>query len=356
VSQHTAHPRHKEAMLKLTDGLRVTGRNKELIATGRQFLARHPADPACAEIEHWLALLLRKTNDYAATAAVQESHWKRLGATPEGWRSGRDAISLYFAVNNPEALGKAAALGEDMLDKLPAGGPATSAGWSAVDAQERLSQWAKANAVGAKLLAKSPPTAPYYAQSLHHRIAENYNRLGQHVNAVASWRAALAVPNTPPRPDVHMRLIEQLYQTNPKPAEFEPVVNDYNAKYPARPDRFAAQIRLAGVYLNNKDAAKAEQILAAVLPFDARSHNASSAYVQLFGNDADKTVKANRPRRRPHSAPRSPRARPTTPRCCGTRWPSNCCATAPPTSRRRRRWRRKSPSSSRRTTATPAGP
>ena len=294
VAQHTTHPRHKDAMLKLLDGLRATGRNKELIATGRQFLTRHPADPAGAEVERWLARLLRKTNDSAATALVQEAHWKRLGATPEGQRSGRDAIGLYFAVNNPDALGKAAALGEEMLDKLPAGGPATSAGWSAIEAQEKLSQWAKANAVGTKLLAKSPPTTPYYLQYLHARVAENYSRLGQRVNAVESWRKAIAVANTPPRPDLHMRLIEELFQTNPKPAEFEPTVNDYLAKYPTRPDRFAAQVRLASVYLTNKDAARAEQILASVLPFDSRSHSASSAYVQLFGADADKTVKANR--------------------------------------------------------------
>ncbi|MBM3982277.1 MAG: tetratricopeptide repeat protein [Planctomycetes bacterium] len=294
VAQHTTHPRHKEAMLKLIDGLRVTGRNKELIATGRQFLARHPGDPAGAEVERWLARLLRKTNDSLATAAVLEAQWKRLGNTPDGYRAGREAVSIYFAVNNAESLAKAAALGEEMLDKLPAGGPATYVGWYAVEAHERLSQWAKANAVGAKLAAKSPPPTVYYLQYLHARMGENYNRLGQHVNAVASWRAALAVPNNPPRPDLHMRLIEQIVQTNPKPGDLEPVVNDYNTKFPARPDRFAAQVRLANAYSADKNPARAEQILAGVLPFDGRSHSASSAYTALFGGDADKTVKANR--------------------------------------------------------------
>ncbi|MCE9567709.1 MAG: tetratricopeptide repeat protein [Planctomycetes bacterium] len=294
VGQHVTHPAHKDVMLKLIDGLQTTGRNKELIATGRQFLTRHPADPAAADVERWLARLIRKTNDYAGTVVIQEAHWKRLGPTTEGQRSGRDAIGLYYAINNPDALGKAAALGEEMLDKLPAGGPATSAGWSAFDAQERLSQWAKANLVGAKLLAKSPPSSPYYLQLLHSRMGENYSRLGQRVNAIESWKKALAVPNNPPRPDLHMRMIEELVQTNPKVPEFEPVVNDYNAKFPTQPNRFAAQIRLAGVALNNKDAARAEQILVAVLPFDARSHSASSAYTSLFGADADMNVKKAR--------------------------------------------------------------
>jgi len=294
VALHVTHARHKEVMLKLIDGLQATGRTKELIATGRQFLSRHPADPAAVEIERWLARLLRKTNDYANTGAIQEAHWKRLGPTPEGQRSGRDAIYFYFVLNNPESLAKAAALGEDMLDKLPAGGPATSAGWSAIDAHERLSQWAKANLVAAKLLAKSPPTTPYYLQYLHARVAENYSRLGQNTNAADSWSKAIAVANMPPRPDLHMRMIEALFATNPKPEQFEPIVNQYVAKYPDRPDRFAAQIRLASVYLTAKNPARAEQILASVLPLDARSHSASSAYVQLFGADADKNVKAAR--------------------------------------------------------------
>ncbi|WP_020471070.1 tetratricopeptide repeat protein [Zavarzinella formosa] len=287
VGIHTTHPRHKEVMLKLIDGLQTTGRSKELIATGRQFLSRHPTDPACADIERWLSLMLRKTNDNVNAAAVLESHWKRLGVSGDGPQAGSDAINIYMAINNPESLAKAGLLAEDMLDKLPAGVASQSAGWRAVDAQERLSAWAKANLVATKLLAKSPPTIPYYLQYLHHRMAENYSRLGQRTNAVESWKKALAVAGNPPRPDLHMRLIEELVQTNPKPGEFEPTVNEYVTKYPDRTDRFAARIRLASVYANAKDFARAEQILTEVLPFDARSHSASSAYVQLFGAEMD---------------------------------------------------------------------
>src|SRR5438876_1059030 len=63
VALHTTHPRHKDAMIKLMDGLRVTGRNKELIATGRQFLVRYPADAASAEVEKLLARLLTRTGE-----------------------------------------------------------------------------------------------------------------------------------------------------------------------------------------------------------------------------------------------------------------------------------------------------
>jgi TolA-binding protein len=294
VGLHSAHPRHKEVMLKLIDGLEATGRNKELIATGRQFLTRNPADPAGADVERWLARLLRKSNDLPGAAAVLEAHWKRVGIAADGPRAGRDAVVLYASINNPASLAKAAELGEDLLNKLPPGGLATTAGWSAVDAHERLSAWAKANLVAAKLLAKSPPTLPHYLQWLHGRMGDNFSRLGQRTSAVESWRKALAVANAAPRPDLHSRMIEELFNTNPKPADLEPVVNDYLKKFPERNDRFHALARLAGTYLNAKNPGKAEQILAEILPFAASAHSAASTYVQLFGADVNMKVRADR--------------------------------------------------------------
>src|SRR5262245_30487934 len=49
VALHTSHAAHKDVMLKLIDGLLVTGRNKEVIATSRQFLVRYPKDPKAAD-------------------------------------------------------------------------------------------------------------------------------------------------------------------------------------------------------------------------------------------------------------------------------------------------------------------
>jgi len=294
VAQHVTHPRHKDVMLKLIDGLQTTGRNKELIATGRQFLTRNPADPASADIERWLAVLLRRSNDVPGTAAILESHWTRLGAAADGPRAGRGAIGLYYAINSADSMKKAAALGEEMLDKLPAGNHSLAAGWSAVDAYERQSAWAKANLVATKLLAKSPPPTPQLMQQLLYRMAENYSRLGQRTNAVEGWRKTIAVPGLPPRPDIYMRLIEELVQTNPTPAVFEPVVNEYLAKFPDRIDRFAALTRLAWVHNNVKNPARAEQILAQVIAVEPRPHSAHSLYVQLFGGEADKNVKAAR--------------------------------------------------------------
>lgn len=294
VGLHSAHPRHKEAMLLLIDGLRATGRNKELIAAGRQFLSRHPNDPAGADIEVWLPRLLYRDRDFMSAAGIYEAHFNRLGATPEGRRAGQTAISLYFQVNNKASLTQAAALAERMLDKLPAGGPATAAGWSGLDAYERLNDWAKANLLATKLLQKSPPTSPAYLQTLHARMAENYSRSGQRTNAVESFRKAFTTPNAPVRPEYLSRLISELHQSNPQPAAMEAAVNEYRQKFPTRPDRNDHRVLVAYAYYNAKDMTKAEQVFAEMLPTSARTHNCIGMYIQLAANEPNEKARPAR--------------------------------------------------------------
>ena len=281
VALHVTHPRHKDVMLKVMDGLQVTGRNKEVVATGRQFLVRYPQDPAVADVERLMSQLLGRSNETAAAASINEARWRLLGATPEGRTAGAAAVSQYFALNNADNFTKSATLADDMLDKLPAGSAATSIGWQAVDGWERINNWAKANLSAAKLLQKSPPTEPYYLRLLHHRMAENYSRVGQRANAIESFRKAIDVPGLP-RPDLAARLIGELHATNPKPPAIEPLVDDYIKKFPTRDDRHSLRTLVASAYNAAGDKAKAEQILAEVLPFDARSHNAIGIYTSLI--------------------------------------------------------------------------
>lgn len=292
VTLHSGHPRHKEVMLKLMDGLTVVGRNKELIAVGRQFLARNPSDPAAAEIEEWLARLVRKANDNAGAAAIEEAHWRRLGTTPEGVHAAREALALHLAANNPVATANAALLAEDMLNKLPAGGLATIAGWTAVEAHERRGDWPKTNLAANKLLQKSPPTNSYYLQLLHLRMADNYNRLGQRANCIASLKKALAIANTPPRPDLHARLIGEVHRAGAKASEIEPLVAEYRSKFPERTDGAGLRTLVGIAYAAEKDTAKAEQVFLEVMPQDTRSYNAAGQYLALLGQDKDRLAKA----------------------------------------------------------------
>ncbi len=137
-------------------------------------------------------------------------------------------------------------------------------------------------------MAKGGLPGPYYLQNLHARMGENYARQGQRVKAIESWKKAIAVQGMAPRPDLESRLITEIYHTNPKPADLEPLVTAYLKKYPERDDRHQARTLLAIVYINNKEPAKAETILTEVLPFDCSSHNAVGYYLGLAGNDKAK--------------------------------------------------------------------
>src|SRR4029078_2084464 len=99
VAAFPSHKSHKDVMLKLMDGLLVTGRNKEVIAAARQFLVRYPNDPACNKVEQLLAQLLTRSSQVAPAAVVNEAHWHRAGATPEGAEAGLAAIAQNFSLN-----------------------------------------------------------------------------------------------------------------------------------------------------------------------------------------------------------------------------------------------------------------
>ena len=296
VTLFPSHPSHKDVMLKLIDGLQVTGRNKEVIATSRQFLVRYPKDPACAGVEGLLAQLLARSGEVPASASMNESRWRRLGATPDGTTAATTAVAQYVALNNPDNFTKAATLSEEMLEKLTAGPAATTAGWKAMDNWERVNNWAKANLVGAKLLQKAPPTDNPHLRDLHRRMGENYSRIGQRVNAAESFRKALDVPGTPATvlPGLYARLISELHQTTPKPAVIEPLVEDYLKKFPTRDDRHAMRTLVASAYITAGDKVKGEQILAEVLPLDARTHNAIGLYVNLIPVEPARAAQAEK--------------------------------------------------------------
>ena len=231
-------PGHKDVMLKLMDGLQVTGRNKELVAASRQFLVRYPTDPACADVERLLARLLAKASDTAGAAAVNEARWRRLGPTDEGRTAGIDGrCRSTYALNTADGFTKAATLADEMLDKLPAGRPTTFAGWLAFDCWERVNNWAKANLSAAGCSRKVPPSdkahlrglAPAHGRELRpHRPAhQRHRQLPQGHRSPAACRH-----RTPGS-------IGEIHASNPKPAAIEPVVAEFVQKFPTRDDRHA---------------------------------------------------------------------------------------------------------------------
>jgi TolA-binding protein len=282
VGAHPADPRHKAVMLKLIDGQEALSRNKDVSATIRQFLTRYPDQPECVALEVRLADSLIQQDDRLRAGEACRAVWKRQGASEIGRRYGAFAMQQFELANNAEGFTQAAELGEAMLDALPPGDYAKQIGHQAFLNYRRISQWAKSNVVGTKLLQKGLGGDPETLRQLHLWMHENYVNQSQFANGAASLRQARAI-----RDDqyVHYHLINRLYNGQAKPPDLEPLVNEYVAKYPTRQDRFHGVSWLAISCLNNGEKARAAGLFASLL-VDEPVHNSNASYfLQSNGNE-----------------------------------------------------------------------
>ncbi|HEX5104865.1 MAG TPA: hypothetical protein VFV87_13690, partial [Pirellulaceae bacterium] len=283
VAAHPADSRHQAVMLKLIDGQEALSRNKELSATIRQFLARYPQAAECAPLEVRLAEALLQQEDRLRAAEACQAVWQRQGANEIGRRYGAAGVPVFSAIGSGESIALAAALGEDMLDKLPPGDFARQVGHQAFYEYRRISQWAKSNGVGAKLFAKGLAGDAETQRQLHVWMAENQANQGQFANAAQSLRQARAI-----RDDqyVHYLLLNRLYNGGAKPPEIEPLANEYLSKYPTRPDRFHGISWLAISCVQNGEKPRAANLFASLLAEDPVFNGNASYFVQNNGSEA----------------------------------------------------------------------
>ncbi len=302
VAAQPGHPRHREVMLKLLDGLVILSRNKEIIATSRQFLSRYPQDKACGDVEKILARTLEQQNDRRQIALAYEAIWNR---NPAGERIAAErAIGQYMQMNNNEGFAAAARLGRDMVEKLPAGPYTMHAGWEAFHAARRTGDWAGSNAIGLLMLRKNVPmdapgSAPgtpgsgARAADFHRYMAENYANAGQRTNAIESLKKARAARDND---DLHRRLINEMYHAAVKAPELEQVVNDYVAKHPGRDDRWAQLSLLAHAYARDGDKPHAANLFSRSMVGDPWSHDPAGHYVNnaVQGDKPEDIAKAEK--------------------------------------------------------------
>lgn len=277
VAVQAQHPKQKDVLLKLIDGLLATSRNKEVTSVCRQFLTRFPQDAQGGRVEVILARVTEQLADWPRAAEAHAAVWKRQGDTPQGRASLARSIALYSSFNNRDGFLKAAELAESAVDKLPVGGFVSEIGARGVYERQRASEWAKSNLLAAKMLQKGLPNDPAGLKNLHRTMADNYANLGQRVNAVDSLRKARALGDSV---DLHARLIVELHNAGATVADMEPVINEYFQKYPTRPDRFAMRSYLAHACFRANDKARGTAILAELMPFDAGN---AALYVQQIG-------------------------------------------------------------------------
>ena len=282
VSSHPTDARHRAMMLKLIDAQEGLSRNKDLSATIRQFISRYPTAPEVPALEIRLADSLQQLEERPKAAEACRAVWQRQGANEIGRKYAVLAMTLYSGLNTVEGITEAATIGEQIVDRLPAGEFTRQAGAQAFYEYRRIGLWAKSSALGTKLFQKGIAGDPESQRALHVAIAENHGNIGQQANAAQSLQQARAI-----RDDqyVHYYLIYRLFHAAAKPNELEPIVNQYLQKYPQRPDRFYGVSCLAMSCLANGEKPRAVNFLKSVLAEDPVTNSNAQVFVRENGNE-----------------------------------------------------------------------
>ena len=287
ITAHPTHKAHRDVMLKLLDGQTVLSRNKEIVATARQFVQRYPTDAACVQVEKLLARTLDQQNDRKIAAAAHEAVYRRNPAAER--EAGAVAIYLYTNLNNAEGFKSAAAIGKHMLENLPAGEFTAQAGWDALNLLRRIGDWGGANGIAQAMLKRGVPMDKSRLSDLHAIISENYIQAGQRANAIEHLKLARAAVDSP---DLFARQIYWSYESNAKGGELEAMANDFATRYPARAERWQNLALAAHAHARENNRAKAVEIFMQVVPNDPWAHDAATHYVRYLNDKPEDYAKA----------------------------------------------------------------
>ncbi|MDA0284871.1 MAG: hypothetical protein O3B86_16110, partial [Planctomycetota bacterium] len=283
VAAHSTDPRHADVMLKLLDGLEALSRYKEFTVISRQFLTRYPNAAQCAAVEERLAYSLAKLDDKPAAAVAYQACWLR-NMSPTGREFGVKSSLLFSQIGTPGVI-QGAELAEEMFDKLPKDDFARHIGLRSYYEWRRVSQWAKANVVGNKLVKSGLLKDGEERREVLRTMSENYRYLGQHSNAVEVLKQVRAI-----RDDQYALyyIIQSLYDSAAPAVQMEPLVKEYLSKHSDRADRYE-RIALLGLAWNReKNPERALKLFRGLLGVGPATHSVSSYFIQLNGTEPEK--------------------------------------------------------------------
>jgi len=289
VAAHPTDQRHATVMLRLVDGLEALSRHKDLTVIGRQFLTRYPNAPECADVEERVAYTLEKMGEKMPAAEAYRARWNRE-PNPNGRRFGVKACELFAQAGNPGILA-GAELAEEMFDKLPKDDFARYIGQRSYYEWRRVSQWAKANVVGNKLVNSNLLKDPEEKREVLRTMAENYGYVGQHSNAVEMFKQVRAIRDDQWALYYH---IQRLYDSAAPTAEMEPLVKEYLNKFPDRDDRYDRIGLLAISWNREKNPERAQKLFRSLLPLAPQTHSVASYFYQLNGYTPEQLMDAEK--------------------------------------------------------------
>ncbi|MDE0594678.1 MAG: tetratricopeptide repeat protein [Roseibacillus sp.] len=273
----TDHPKRPEVMLKLIEGYAITGRHDDVLTTGRQFIEKFPNHGLAVPVRDHLATSLERTSRHLQAAKERDTNWRQGGKVRDGVR----ALQLYQGAANAEAFRLSTALAKAMVDKLPADTILTSAGLVGLEMAGRAELWAEGLQIGKAILRRNTPLTAPEKRRLWAYTGTYESRLGQHENAIISYRKALRNGDHA----AHRSLISAMHSAKKPPAEIETAVRNYMAEYPGQADRYDQLAQVAHAYANANDLAGALKIGAEVMAVDAYNQDIPKAYVGWCGDN-----------------------------------------------------------------------
>ncbi|MBM4077466.1 MAG: hypothetical protein FJ267_17710, partial [Planctomycetes bacterium] len=184
VAIHTSDPRHQSVMVKLAAGLEAGARNKEFVATVRQFIQRYPKASEGADFEIRMAKVLDEMLDYHGAGEAHQIIWQRRGPDEIGLRSATKAIQHFAQVGSRDDLLKAVQIAMELIEKTPEGPLMREIVFVAMAQAQRINEWPKTIQAGSLALQKGVQLPPDRKRLLHFTMGENFNRMGQYANAV----------------------------------------------------------------------------------------------------------------------------------------------------------------------------
>lgn len=271
------HPKRPEVMVKLIEGYAITGRHNEVVTTGRQFLEKFPENPLAVETRKHLATTYQRTGRFLPAARALDANWKQGGKVIDGVR----ALQLYEQAKNADGFRHATALAKEMVEKLPADPVLTGAGLVGLEMASRAELWADGLSIAKGILRRNAPISAKEKRQLWSYTGNFETRLGQHVNAIASYRQALGKNDT----QAHQNLIGAMVSAKSPPAEILTTVRNYMAEYPDNGDCHEQLAKVAHAYAEAKDLANAIKIADEVMAFDTNRADLTSDYIKWCGTN-----------------------------------------------------------------------
>ncbi|QTN31449.1 tetratricopeptide repeat protein [Akkermansiaceae bacterium] len=278
----TEHPRRAEVTLDLIKGYAAAARHEDVITTARQFLDIFPQNPLTDEVRDHIASAYERTGRVTQAAEQRGLAWQNGAPTEQGIA----AIRLWVSTDKVDSYAKATELAALMADKIAVDGKLTGIGLRGIESALRAEKFAEGLKIANALARRNATMDAETDKRLAFLKGLCETRLGQHGNAVASFRKSL-VPGNDER---HRALIDAMVAAKNPPAEIEAEARRYADAFPQREDRYDPLARSAHAAAEGGNMGAALRIAEDVMKHDAISRDIARAYAGWCGDDNNRAA------------------------------------------------------------------